>query len=490
MPFPTRPDKTFLVEAGAHRFRLDLQRGASGYAVARILQHEAKPAAAEETDLPALFVEEGEPETSWVGELLARRPCPAAEVTVLSTRLAALVVEMPGLGSDGWEGALEMEAQSFTGWSGSEAQLAYARLPADEGIVKVWIVQGRLRELIALRGAVAAARGARLAAVGHPGGIRLERGVAQLELWPNFALHYGADNRRLELRGWSGPDAATDAGADPEVAADLASGRLRLLRADASTLVEGGGGGLLDFSNPEAVAFWAGRLAEACDPLSGRPLALPLISIPRPPVSAKTLVFSALGAGLAALLLVLAHYSLSKSIERRDTEELARLKAPAEKLAEDKSQIADLKKRIAELDKQFAEAGTKDSGPVDPFSHRIRLGRLLSGIAAATHPETVVLAIRPDSLSTRLEGIASTPTGAQSLATRLDESLAAGGWRAALVRRTAKLRQSDGGPWSFEIRLLPERPVDAKTTAAAKPAAASAATTAPPPPPLPLSINF
>lgn len=470
LPFSTRPEKTFLVEAGETRFRVDLRRLAGGYGVVRVLHNEvaARGGGAPE-GLPAFSPGGGRVpvDTAWVAALLKRRPRPAREIVVLSDRVAAVVSEMPGGGED-WSHAAEMEARTVSGLSSAESVSAAVRLPSEAGIVKGWVVQTALRDVAALRSAVAACGGCRLVSVGHPAGVRLDRAAAQLECWSEFALFHAAGIDRLDLRGWNGPDAFAEALEDGEVASALAGGGgegVRLLLGVPGGTPPGAEAAMaVDLADPAATEIWSARLAEACDPLTGRLLGMPLLNVPKPPPSTAALTGVAAGVAVLALLLAGGNYLLVKRERSRLEADLARLKAPAEKLASSNQRIADLRKQLAEFEKEEKGAkDTKGAPEVDVFAHRKRIGSVLEGIAAgAGVGDAVVLDLAPDGLDTVVSGAATTFNAPQTLASRIDETLASSGWRAALVRRTAKLLRPDGGPWSYEIRLTPGRPVAAE----------------------------
>lgn len=450
-PFLPRPDKTFLIEAGETRFRIDLDRADKRYAVVRIIHEEKRVGVPAD---PARSQDLG-----WITELLAERPRPSDEITLLTSRIPTLVAEFPEPAGGGLQGALEMEAQTETGLPATGAQLASVALPGEPGDVRAWLVQAALGDLVAFRAAVSAAGGSRLVAVGHPAGVRLDRGVSQLECWPGFILLHTGGGTRIDCRGWSGDLARSEAFADEDVTSALATPGAHVLT---STGVPGetarySGCSVVSIDDPGAVARWSALLADACDPLGGSPLGMPLITLPKPPPSHGALVGVAAAFAAGAVLLASAHFLLAKSNQRKLGAELERTKTPAEKLATDKRRIKQLEAKIRTLN-----AASTAGGGIDPASHRTRMGAVLAGVARAGAGDVVVLRVIPgEALSVVLEGVAATADGSQAFATRLDAELAADGWRAALVRRVAKLLQPGGGPWSYEIRLSPDRPIAA-----------------------------
>ncbi len=453
--------KTFLVEAGDHRFRVDLRRTSKGFRVERVLHHEgsASPQGNPgQAGFDAFYAFGGRAplDTGWVAPLLKRGPRPASDIAVLTDRTTAVVTEIPGDG-----GGAELEAQTISGLSSSEAVTATTRLPAEAGLFRCWTVQAAMRDVAALRTAVAGAKRGRLVSVGHPGGVRLDATAPQLESWSEFSLYHAGGGERIDLRGWNGPDALAEALEDPEVAstctaADGGACVLLAVRGEAIGSIESEL--LFDFREKPVIEAWSAALARSCDPLTGRVLGMPLISVPKPPPSSASLVASAIGMSVVALLLMGGHYWVTERSQQRLQTELVELKEPVERLASQRQRITQLTGELKQLVEE--EQKSASVANVDVFAHRKRIGALLDGIAEGAEIEkAVVLEMKPDGLETVIAGVATTFNAPQDLAGRIDRALADHGWRASLVRRTAKLLRADGGPWTYEIRLSPGRPI-------------------------------
>lgn len=460
----SRPEKTFLVEAGETCFRVDVRRSGKGYELLRVLR------AKEEVDAHTEGIDaflpgdgRGHFDTDWITELLKHRPRAARDIVVLSDRVTVVVAEIPGVGGEDWRSSAEMEAQTVSGLSSAESIFSAARLPSEAGIAKCWTVQTALRDVAALRSAVASGGGGcRLVSVGHPGGIRLDPSAPQLEGWSEVALFHGMARDRLDVRGWNGPDAFAEALEDGEVSSALAGGagdEVRILVGGSGVVLpEGNGVSIVDLREDAAAEMWAARLADACDPLTGRILGMPVVNVPKLPPSPARLAGTAVGIGVVALLLMGAHYLLTERNKKALEADLERFKAPAEKLAASNRRITELRKQLKDAEKE--EQDSRSSTDLDALAHRKRIGSLLDGIAAGTEvQEAVVMKVVPTGLDTMVSGAATTFNAPQELAGRIDESLSGYGWRAALVRRTAKLLRPDGGPWSYDIRLTPGRPI-------------------------------
>lgn len=496
----SRPSKTFLIEAGANHFRVDLRKTANGYEVMQVLRPEVtdgQPGGSAE-DFPSFDPFGGAAmDTEWIAPLLQLKPKPAAEITVLSDQVTAVIAEMPGTPGEDWRSSAEMEAQTISGLSSSEAIASTTRLPAEAGMVRCWTVQASMRDVGGMRKAIAESSKSRLVAVGNPAGIRLDPTAPQLESWNEFALFH-APGEKIDLRGWNGPDAFVEANEDGEVVAALleAGEGARLLVAapvelDApetpvfepdDDVVETGPPPLadslsgegsttptglatsIDLSSIAGAERWSAGLARSCDPLTGNLLGLPTVAVPKPPPTPQALATAAIGLGVLTALLLAGHYFLNQQRKEALEANLTQINSPAQRVVEANKRITELEKELKEL---AAKASAGD-GEVNVYAHRRRIGALLDGIAAgATVSGAIVLDVKPDKLDTVLSGAATTFNAPQELAGSIDAALASSGWRAALVRRTAKLLRPDGGPWSYEIRLSPGRPVSVDESAPA-----------------------
>ncbi|MEM1083157.1 MAG: hypothetical protein AAGI48_03475 [Verrucomicrobiota bacterium] len=453
----SRPAKTFLIEAGSSRFRIDLRRTAEGYAVAAVLR---SGPGKREGDFESFDPIGATMDVDWIRPLLKLKPRPASEVTILSDRVTTVVAEMPLTPGEDWRSNAEMEAQSISGLSSAESVASSTRLPSDSGMMCCWVVQVAMHEVAALRSAVGSASRSRLVSVGHPAGVRLDPAAPQLESWTEFVLFHLPKGERFEIRGWNGHDAMAEARRDGEVASILSEAGGR-----ASLVVPGLAPPSLGEDAPRTVALgedkgaksWADALARACDPLTGSILGLPLVSVPKLPPSSKLLAAVSVGVAVVTLVILWGHHFLNQRIMQNHKDDLAELKVPAERMATANERIRELKKELKELG---IEAENTEEPEVNVYAHRRRIGSLLNGIAVGSAiKEAVVLELKPDKQDTIIKGAATTFNAPQQLAMEIDRSLASNGWRASLTRRTAKLLRSDGGPWSFEIRLTPGRPV-------------------------------
>ncbi|MEM1159183.1 MAG: hypothetical protein AAGH72_13120 [Verrucomicrobiota bacterium] len=456
-----RPDKTFLIQAGEHFLRVDLQRRQAGYQVLKTLRGRQQ-AIRKEADTEDFFVEaKRHIDIEGITGLLKQGGKPAREISVLSDQITAVVAEVDAIGESDWHSAAQMEAQTVSGLSTAESMFASSRLSSEQGLVKAWTVQVSMRNITALRAAIGqVARGSRLITVGHPAGIRMQSPSAQLENWSDFALYHVPDVPNIDLKGWNGASAIADALADPEVAAGLMPSEqpAYVIVASDQQFENSNSLNWLDFAQDPAIEAWASALAEACDPLTGRILGMPLVAVPKAPLGNAALAMASVGFAAVMILILGIHYGLTLLNEKHLRDDLAEFEAPAEKIKADREKISALKVELKKLDAELESSYQSDE--IDVLAHRKRISALLAGVSEGSNiKEAVVLEISPDEdMNTLLSGIATSFNAAQDLARNIDTYLAEHGWRATLFRRTAKLLRDDGGPWTYEIRLSPSPP--------------------------------
>ncbi|MEM6884944.1 MAG: hypothetical protein AAF571_07915 [Verrucomicrobiota bacterium] len=454
-----RPDKTFLIQAGNHFFRTDLRCAEVGYQVIRTIRGGNEPNSPEGEYVP------GRPSRniniSGITALMKRAPRPAREITVLSDQVNAVVSDIDVLDESDWQNAARMEAQSISGLSTAESIFASSRLASEQALAKAWTVQVSIREVAGLRAAIQkSCSSCRLVCVGHPAGIRIQTPQAQLENWSDFALYHVPNVPNIDLKAWSGETAIEDALSDPVVAEGLlpSDNPATVIIASDQQFENSNSLNWLDLAEDSSIETWAAALAEAADPLSGRILGMPVVTVPKAPMNAKTLGLISAGFSLLMLLILGVHFGLNYMQQKHLEEGLATVSAPTQKLNSSVQQINSLKKELKKLDLEIASLDQTEE--IDVLAHRRRISALLAGVSAGSNTQdAVILEISPeDDLNTALIGMATTFNAPQQLARDIDRQLASSGWRARLFRRTAKLLSDDGGPWTYEIRLSPSSP--------------------------------
>ena len=451
----SRPTKTYLIHANAVKLRVDLKKGAQGYDLDRVLRLEPEP-----SQEPDPFNPTGNSfDTDWVSSLLSLKPKPAVAITVLTDQVTAAVVDMPSSPGEDWRSSAEMEAQTYSGLSTSEAVTACNRLAAEEGMLRCWVVQAAMKDVIGLRQAVQkVAKKSELVNIGHPAGIHLDLKTPQVECWNDFALYHAADGDKINLRGWNGPDALIDLFEDGEIAGTLTTEWEQiylLLGGIKANALEQNPPNTLDLAETTASETWAEALAGACDPLTGRILGMPVLTVPKAPPSNQAFIMKVVAITAVTAALVTAHYLFNKKTITELTTQIDNFDKPAKAKAKADKRIQEIDR---ELKKMTLSKGNKKKvvPKFDVNAHCERMAHLLEGIARGEKIAGVVISeIKPSGKGTVVYGVASVSSAPQQLTTRFNKNLTPFGWQASLEKRTAKLLQDNGGPWTYQIRLSP-----------------------------------
>jgi hypothetical protein len=119
-----------------------------------------------------------------------------------------------------------------------------------------------------------------------------------------------------------------------------------------------------------------------------------------------------------------------------------------------RDELNGLTREITKL-KKDAELRGGSSVNIDLESQRVRYSKVLNAIASSVAANAVITEIDRLRFSIILRGVTLAPSGALELSSTLDEVLRNFGWRSKVVHREAQLLQEDGGPWTFEIEVMP-----------------------------------
>jgi len=342
-----RPARTVLVDTGTARFRVDLSRQSGRFCVDRMMNDSGSVASAAVSDGADDPLGEGLPQDDgrWVTALLRQKPRPAAEVTLLSARVAAAVFEVPFMGGESEEEAIAMELESLTGLGTAKTQWTWKRLPGSDGLLKAWASQASLEQLMVWRQAVSAIRSCHLVAVTHPAGLPLEA-ESQLELWPGFALFQPFDGGAGEMQSWPGERAADSALADEGIRDAISQEALVVLTAGGRLPRELKGCPVLDLEEEAGRMRWGDRLARALDPLSQKLEMLPRLMIPKPEMTMRQLVITTFGVTGVAALVAIGHFAFLKaSINHLDVQ-VAALRVPVDEVREGEKEIRELRRQL------------------------------------------------------------------------------------------------------------------------------------------------
>lgn len=361
--------------------------------------------------------------------------------------------------------ALGFEAESFSGLSAMEATVGYVALPGSRDERPFWLIQVSTSLLDQVEYVVERA-GGKLAGLCHPAGVPRPlqtptapsggTGVWQrVELWPGEIVC---------VRGTSAHELAvhvrnTDPRPgrwQPDVKPWLAEGP-----ADADTEILYATSGLaqavdtfkscIQLDKEESLKSF---LAAWADTLAGGDPPVPAICPPKRPMSAVSRRMLAVVAALVVVVLCLGQHLWLEHQKRTLAEETARLKGPAEKLAQLNQQADTLKKRREEL------KGKCDQLRADleqcrqmTAAQRLRLASLMTVLAQQSHDQIVIQKIDGTEDEIVLHGICLNHGLADALAGILERTVSPLGWQVQLADKRSKELLMAGGPWEFDVHI-------------------------------------
>ncbi|WOO39495.1 hypothetical protein [Rubellicoccus peritrichatus] len=445
-----RPNKTYLVDTGSVHFRVDLIRKEGRFTVLRVITDEDSSAVDNSMgELADDYLGQGtKDDGAWITNLLKEKASPAREITLLSAYVFSAITDIPILGGESDDEAVSMELESLNGLAADEAQFTWKRLASEEGLLRVWAIQASFEQLMIWRQAVSAIRGCYLSAISHPAGMPLQADC-QLELWPGFAFFYETESEAPGLRAWNGNDAKELAMADEVVIDALNREVLLTLMTTGRLPYEALESTVLRLDDESGRSRWAEQLALGLDSFTQKVEMIPHLEIPKPEMSNREIVLVGAGITAAAICIVIGHsFYLSTSISRLE-KDIETMQIPVSEVSSSNEEIKKLKRQLRILQNGSIEV------PFDLEAHRVRLASMLHALAQAINEDVVMQEIESNGMNVLVKGVSATSQGAANYVRFLNEGTSDTGWRATLAGRKATLIDSDGGPWTFVVKLTP-----------------------------------
>jgi Tfp pilus assembly protein PilN len=427
------------------------------------LHEERRPAA---DDLPSLV--------EAALRLSRARP---GNVWILSSELWTQVLSLPaeslaGLKPEEVSRALGFEAEPFSGINALEAAAAQVLLPEEGPQRAFWLTEISAIQLQQIDEIVQQS-GGRLVGMSHPGGLPRplclppaeQKTWQRVELWPGAILCIeGGTGRRSTVAVRN---------SDPRPGrweADVEQWRTSRPTVLATESFHGASGVALDempVENRLSLEDAAGTekfLTAWADALADGSLAVPRVTLPKPPMSASRRRAITIAAALAALAVCITAQLLLNAHLNRRIAETARLRKPAEQLAQLKSESEKLRKQRGEL----SDACKKLQDDLDHYqqvgrAQQKRLAKLLAVLARRAPEQMVIRKIDGNQDELTLHGLCldlqSPDALAGGLAKDLAEALGPLGWQVQMPSKHSQDMLAAGGPWEFEIRIQePEAP--------------------------------
>ncbi len=394
---------------------------------------------------------------------LALGPKPGRSVWVLNAdwwvqTLSLPVARTAGLSAADLAGALNFEAEALSGHSALDSVVGHAPVKGESGEKVYWIVQVKTADRERIADVVHQA-GARLAGLGHPGGLpgRLVATVGaaswqRVELWPDavVCLHAaGAGTPQVQVLNID-PQAGRWQNAVEKVRADFgAADHFETVVADGIAVADDNAGQtLVRLEDAASLRKWvtacAGRLAGKAD-------GLPLVRAAARPMSGLRRSILAVGMTLVTLGACSAHYYLwlePRAVAVRG--ELQKAQEPAKAQAELDAQIKTLETRRAALQPQVAKVQDNNEAIL---RQRQRLAVLLKFLAEQRQEDLLIQKIDGTGGEPRVFGLCLRPELADQFATTLGQTLAPQGWEVEVALTQAQHVKADGAPWAFELQF-------------------------------------
>ena len=389
---------------------------------------------------------------------------------VLSTDLSLQTVELPGgaaagVGDEELRRALAFEAEALSNINAFEAQTGYTPIASDDGRGH-YLVTSATRADLDLIDDIVTRSGGSLEGVAYPAALPRPVGGSgkgawqRTELWSDAIVCVGAPGAKapasaLALHAdprsgaWiSEIDAWSDAHGLPAEGAEL------LLSPDFDEALPAEGRTVIALADDGALGDWLGAWAAY---LSAQGEAWPGLLRPAPkPMARERRFVIAAALALFAGAACAGHFMWTQ--QRIDTRsaELARLAEPVEALRQAEQQIEAQERRVAAL---LAELSGLESDLLTVERSLDVQGRrpaaLLEALASNQPPGLVVDQIQADKGETLVRGRSVTPEAPNQLATGLGRSLGALAWSVEPPRKRGEGRLTNGGPWTFEIAIVP-----------------------------------
>lgn len=367
-----------------------------------------------------------------------------------------------GLGEAQLRGALAFELESLSGVGAAESELAYVPGGSEAGGEAFWVTQASKGDVLGIQNAVAAA-GGRLRSICHPAGLPRPWEPAasghpwwRLEAWGDITLCLsgrpdGTVGRHF-IRSSPGEPQWKRAVADWVTAACGAKAAELLYRwpLPSDALFDGLTNlSMLPKLEGEAMERWLTLWAAALE--SATP-GVPMIRPPARVLPKRT--YAAVAAALAAVVLAacVAHGTWNKNRLASATVEVERLQTMRQESSRLAKRAEILEAQIKELTGGQDAAGTGD----DKRRQQCRVGSLLAALGSQGCPDRVITRLRCEGQGgVTVEGLCLRPELADNLAVDLGRLVAAKGWDVRGAQKTARMAAEDGGPWEFQVTLLP-----------------------------------
>lgn len=371
----------------------------------------------------------------------------AEDVFAHDVRLRSQLVD--GLKDEQVARMLGYEASAISGLAASESSLAYVSAPAAPLERGFTVVQIARADHEAVESALAA-RGAKLAGIAHPAGVprALDPDAPadwrRVETWPDLLVdvEHTAGKLVRRLRRTDPTRRTRELGGDAPITETLETGGSPVLAAPAVARA-------FDLGVEEDLRAWIAAWGRALHADAARIAAIR--AVPRPVTPRQRALYAVVGALLAAGACLL-HYRERVGARDAAIDELARARAPAERLAKTRAESAKLKAEVEKLETDaatmraaLARAGWSADAPT----------RLLEAAAAGRPNGLTVDALEVGWSGVRVRGVALRAELVDELGRALSGALQPEGFVVAPANRKRRALESGGEIYEYELVVRP-----------------------------------
>lgn len=434
---PRRPEISVILLFNRKGFRADFAKASAN--ANTVLVQESIDAEATLADAVQAVVEKSGAEK--LGKL-------APKTLVLATDVWSQILSLPrislgGMEADELEAALRFEAETLSGIEIDDLSLGYTSLGAVGDFEQFWVNVVRQSELEAIN-AYLEKQGCREITLAHPAGFAHSGnepfdGVTS-EFWDELVYlltHNGSQLSKVK-----------------QATAIPAENCERLLIAtqrtvDASQFPKS----TRTLDNDDAILQWLADVAAVHDARLEKGVA-PVLRKAQPRSGTPLRHFTAAVLALAVLGFCFWHWNYMTSQKLRVTQEIARIKQPAQdKKGYDAEVIAILQDR-AEVETEYQKLDVERKR-IEFFlnSQDDRIAKLLNLLIQHRKPDLVIQSIGGTEDGLEISGFSINGESAQALAKRLRTDLQALGWMVNPAKQKGQEKLTTGGPWDFKILL-------------------------------------
>ncbi|WP_254508038.1 hypothetical protein [Anatilimnocola floriformis] len=370
------------------------------------------------------------------------------------------------------------EVEPLSGIAPPQGAAGVVSLPTTGRDPSFWVTEID-RTLLEQLSSLIESRGGKLAGLLHPAGApqpilqptQGQRQWQRIELWPDAVVCLAgtigrAASRRVfslneldwerDAGTWFGVQLAAhsrgDAASEPSLEV-LTAGFGQL-----PTIAQGPRATVVSLDDAAQLQAWAGAWAGQ---LTVKDV-VPIVTLPKPPMSARSKTFATAGLAAALLAICVSHYQFASQSNRQT---VSKAQTETDLLTERQTRMQETVKEVNELRADQAKLQASQAKLVEEVAlfkaatadQKKRIPELLKTLAEACSEQVLVHKIESDGRNIRVRGRCVAGQQADQLAEAIARKFAPYGLAVSLPDKQALKAQSDGGPHEFTF-IISEAP--------------------------------